>query len=875
MYKLFTLRQALPALFIFLSSFLGHALFANDLVVAQDGSGDYTTVQEAIDAAPTGQTEVFRIYIKEGIYKEKISIPSNKPFIQLVGESVANTILTYDDGASTPTPGGGTMGTQNSASFTVKAADFSAFNITFENSFGIGSQAVAVLVMADRAVFKNCRFLGFQDTLYTKGDDTPRHYFLNCYIDGDVDFIFGSSAAVFESCVIYAKARSNSGSSYITAANTPAGQAYGYVFRNAILPANTGETTYFLGRPWQNTSEHTPRAHNKTVFLNSVMSPSIKSEGWRDWNATTDTDLILYAEYQSRDFNGNLVDVSQRVPWSKQLTAEEAATYTNNHIFGDWDTCAVYPGLCDDFEPEVVVSNFRLTEGEEATSLQWNISWPVEGAVFELYRSEDGTNFSKIDEQAVSDISEVNYGFTDPAPAYGSQYYYYLEASGAGSTHRTETLLVDRTSSISFSGGLGKFIQYRDGTSTVQTYTVSGANLAGELTITPPTAFEVSADGGDSWHDNSNPLRLSPQEHQLPDMAIAVRLNTEAEGTYAGEIIHNSTGAEEIAVAVNGERLDQEPKVSERLQFWPLNSNNKDQASERFDGLAASEAAFHNLYSSNGTTVSGIKAYSSLYGQAFGASENGDGSWSESAGGPGADLNREVYQQFTITPHEGHAVRVDSLILSTAFYNTSENSYMAVAYSTSGFETGAADFTAAIGPEGSLPGDANGSFDNPLIVPRNNVGPRYTYRFALNKVEGVMLEPEETLTIRLYFSSADSGPGVYAMLKNVEIKGAGMEVSAPTLVLDGEVAAKLKVFPNPASNTLLVSHPENTTRGASIVLYSYTGKKITSYPVREGMAETSLNISSLQDGHYFIVFRSDSKQFPARLIKNRQAAAMR
>lgn len=494
MNPVFTQKKGLLIFFLLISAFTGSPLLANDLMVARDGSGDYTTVQEAIDAAPSGNTEPFTIFIKNGVYKEKMSIPSNKPFIQLVGESVAYTILTYDDGASTPTPNGGTMGTQNSASFTVNATDFSAFNITFENSFGLGSQAVAVLVMADRAVFKNCRFLGFQDTLYTKGSGSPRHYFLNCYIDGDVDFIFGSSAAVFESCVIYAKARSNSGSSYITAANTPAGQEYGYVFRNTILPSNTGETTYFLGRPWQNTSEHSPRAHNKTVFINSVMSHSIKPEGWRDWNETTDTDLILYAEYQSRDFDGNLVDVSQRVPWSKQLTTEEAATYTNSHIFGDWDPCAVYAGLCDDFTPDVVVSNFRISEAEEASTLQWNISWPVEGAIFELYRSEDGENFSRIDELALGDTSEVNYELTDSAPAVGDKYYYYLEAVGEHNTHRTETVLVDRTSSLTVSGGLGRFIQYLDRPSNTQRYTVSAANLSDDLIITPPDHFELTAD---------------------------------------------------------------------------------------------------------------------------------------------------------------------------------------------------------------------------------------------------------------------------------------------------------------------------------------------------------------------------------------------
>lgn len=874
MHPIFTQKKGLLIFFLLISVFISSQLMANDLVVAQDGSGDYTTVQEAIDAAPAGSTEAFTIFIKNGIYKEKISIPSNKTFIQLIGESVAYTILTYDDGASTPTPSGGTMGTQNSASFTVNATDFSAFNITFENSFGVGSQAVAVLVMADRAVFKNCRFLGFQDTLYTKGSGTPRHYFLNCYIDGDVDFIFGSSAAVFESCVIYAKARANSGSSYITAANTPAGQDYGYVFRNAILPANTGETTYFLGRPWQNTSEHSPRAHNKTVFLNSVMSHSIKPEGWRDWNETTDTDLILYAEYQSRDFAGNLVDVSQRVPWSKQLTAEEAATYTNSHIFGNWDPCAVYPGLCDDFTPEVVISNFRISEDEETSTLQWNISWPVEGAVFELYRSEDGENFSKIEELAVSDISEVNYELTVSAPAVGNKYYYYVEAVGENTIHRTETVLVDRTSSLTIKGGLGKFIQYLDQPSNTQKYTVSAANLSDELIITPPDHFEITADDGASWHTNDSPLILTPEDYMIPNTVIAVRLNAESVGSYAGQITHSSPGLDEIEVEASGEKVDEEAKNSETLQFWPLTKDNKDQAGDRSAGLTASVPSFHNLFSANGTTVSAIKDYSTLYGQAFGASENGDGSWSVAAGGPGGELNRNFYQEFTITTTEEYAVRIDSLILSTAFYKVSDDNYLAIAYSKSGFQTDSADVTGGTGPSGTFPRTEKGGFDTPLTVPKNSLGPNATFRFALNEVEGTLLSPEETLTIRLYYSSGSTSSGQYAMLKNVEIKGEAMEAAEPTQVLNGEIAKRLTVYPNPAHNTLVVSHPENAQE-ANIVLYSYMGKKITTYPARAGMAETRINIGQLEDGQYFIVYTGERGRFAARLIKNSQAQTWR
>ena len=249
------------------------SVYGQDLIVAKDGSGNFTTVQAAIDAAPTGRTIPFIIAIKNGKYKEKITIPSNKPFIQLIGESVANTILTYDDYAGKYTACSSTLGTQNSASFSINATDFAAANITFENSFGDGSQAVALLVNADRAVFKNCRFLGNQDTLYIKGSGTPRCYFKSCYIDGNIDFIFGSAVALFDSCVLYAKTRPSTATSYITAPNTPTGQAYGFVFRDARLPMNNGGTLYFLSRPWPSPSE--AQTAQKAVFINAAMSNQI------------------------------------------------------------------------------------------------------------------------------------------------------------------------------------------------------------------------------------------------------------------------------------------------------------------------------------------------------------------------------------------------------------------------------------------------------------------------------------------------------------------------------------------------------------------------------------------------------------------------
>ena len=271
-----TQRLSLTSALLLLLAFTSR-LFAYDLTVAKDGTGNYTTVQAAIDAAPAGRTAVFTIFIKTGRYKEVVNVPATKPFIQLVGESVGSTVLTYNNSAGTLL-NGVALGTQNSASVTINATDFSALNLTFENSFGeaaSGGQAVAILVNADRAAFRNCRFLGNQDTLYLKGNGTPHQYFLNCYIEGNTDFIFGSAAALFENCNIYAKNKATASTSFIAVPNTPAGQAFGFVFRSCNVTGHSvaGGTAYDLGRPWQ--------ANPKAAFLNCNLStPLLLDEGW-------------------------------------------------------------------------------------------------------------------------------------------------------------------------------------------------------------------------------------------------------------------------------------------------------------------------------------------------------------------------------------------------------------------------------------------------------------------------------------------------------------------------------------------------------------------------------------------------------------------
>ncbi|WP_066837440.1 pectinesterase family protein [Rufibacter ruber] len=295
-----------------------------DFVVAKDGSGQFKTVQEAINAVPDFRKNQTTIYIKNGVYKEKLTLPSTKTNVKLVGQDVQKTVLTHDDYAAKKNRFGEEMGTTGSSSFFVYGDDFTAENITFENSAGPVGQAVAVRVDGDKVMFKNCRFLGFQDTLYPHGEKS-RQYYKNCYIEGTTDFIFGWSTAVFEGCEIYSK----KGGSFVTAASTLEGTPYGFVFLNCRLTGDAPENSYYLGRPW--------RPFAKTVFLNSYLGKHIKPEGWHNWSKPDAEKSTFYAEFGS---TGPGAAPKQRVSWSKQLTAEEAQEYTLEKIFGDWDPLA-------------------------------------------------------------------------------------------------------------------------------------------------------------------------------------------------------------------------------------------------------------------------------------------------------------------------------------------------------------------------------------------------------------------------------------------------------------------------------------------------------------------------------------------------------
>ncbi len=322
------IKQKVLSLRLTLVLLAGFGLQAQDtrtvLYVAADGTGDYYSVQRAIDVAPdTGAV----ISIAPGTYREVLII--DKPHIHLRSRypDASKTVIVFDKSAGTA------GGTTHSATVNVTGDDFLAENLTFQNDFNArheqvsqGSQALAVRVTGDRAIFRNVRFLGNQDTLYAASKDTPsRQYFTNCYIEGNVDFIFGDSKAFFDHCEI--RSTTHSGG-YLTAqSKRDAQQDSAYVFDHCKLTAYPGVARVWLGRPW--------RPFAKVIFLNTEMGDHIEAGGWREWHPgeTKSLDTAYYAEYNS---TGPGAHPGQRDPHTHILTAGEASHYQMKAFFNGW-----------------------------------------------------------------------------------------------------------------------------------------------------------------------------------------------------------------------------------------------------------------------------------------------------------------------------------------------------------------------------------------------------------------------------------------------------------------------------------------------------------------------------------------------------------
>ena len=286
-----------------------------NIIVAADGSGQFTSVQDAIMAVPSGTaTNPVVIHIRPGVYRELIYVQHEKSFFRLIGDDAAKTIITFNLYAGMTNVDGKPLGTFKTPTATIDADNFTAENLTFQNSAGPVGQALALRVDGDRAAFRHCRFLGWQDTILL---NRGHQYFDDCYIAGHVDFIFGAATAWFENCQIHCLR-----SGYITAASTPQDQPCGFVFSRCQITGEPGAKT-FLGRPW--------RLYASVTWLNCQMSDVVRPEGWFDWKKPEAHATARYAEFNS---TGPGANPQSRVPWSKQLTANQAQAITKENVLG-------------------------------------------------------------------------------------------------------------------------------------------------------------------------------------------------------------------------------------------------------------------------------------------------------------------------------------------------------------------------------------------------------------------------------------------------------------------------------------------------------------------------------------------------------------
>lgn len=308
------IRSGLVCIFFFLTISL--LADENYIVVDRNGTGTFRNVQDAINSVrafdPNGW---ITIYIKNGFYKEKIELPTHLSRVKLIGESKEGTIINYDDHANIDK-----MGTFRTYTFLLRGNDIILENLTIENSAAQLGQAVALHVEGDRIIFRNCRFLGNQDTIYA-GREGSRQYFENCYIEGTTDFIFGPAISWFENCEIFCKR-----ASYITAPNTPENQKYGFVLNKCNIKIDNDIKSVYLGRPW--------RAYAMTLFMNCNLPAQINVAGWDNWRNPENEKTARFMEYDNK---GEGASTGKRVSWCKILSVKEAKEYTIENVLKGCD----------------------------------------------------------------------------------------------------------------------------------------------------------------------------------------------------------------------------------------------------------------------------------------------------------------------------------------------------------------------------------------------------------------------------------------------------------------------------------------------------------------------------------------------------------
>lgn len=299
--------------FLFLTNI---SVCAASYIVSANGQGDYKSIQEAVDNLRAFSPVPHTLYVKPGVYKEKIVIPTWLTNLTIIGEDLEKTIIVWDDYSGKTKK----LTTFNSYTILVSGNDITFKNITIENNAEPLGQAVAIHIEGDRVVFENCKILGNQDTVYL-GREGARIFFHNCYINGTTDFIFGPSTAYFKDCIIHSKRNS-----YITAASTPEFIKYGFVFDNCKLTADADVTKVYLGRPW--------RDFAKTVYINCQMDKHIRDEGWHNWGRPEAEKSTFYAEYGT---TGEGANDKSRASWSHILKQKEAKDFSLEKVLKGYD----------------------------------------------------------------------------------------------------------------------------------------------------------------------------------------------------------------------------------------------------------------------------------------------------------------------------------------------------------------------------------------------------------------------------------------------------------------------------------------------------------------------------------------------------------
>ena len=419
-----------------------------DIVVAADGSGDYLTVQAGINAVPENSPERIILFIKNGIYREKIMVPASRINLTVIGEDVDSTIIVYNDYAG-KTP---EMNTFNSQTIEIWPAGFRAMNLTFENDARPGGtgdgQNVAVSSYGDRTVFIHCRFISWQDTYYTGADG--RHYFRDCFIEGAVDYIFGHTTTIFDSCQIHT-VRSGG---YKTAASTKENYAFGYVFFNCRLTSPPGVTGVYLGRPW--------KTYAQTVFFKCIEYENIIPAGWKTWDGRENS--CFYAEYKC---TGPGSDTSNRAGWSYQLSDVQATAYTMENIFSKETSTDFYAGWDPDIESDSVYRILRANTVMfmDSVNLNADISslkmdgkdlpdWDPDVYEYFLELTESTTDMPVLEAEAAHPLAAVEIVYPDALPGFSRitilandrachrTYNIYLSVNGAAGNALLDSIKV-------------------------------------------------------------------------------------------------------------------------------------------------------------------------------------------------------------------------------------------------------------------------------------------------------------------------------------------------------------------------------------------------------------------------------------------------